>query len=73
MTDTHELSGHAARHRPWPLCRHCCGIALDMDSARTRVRLAGDGTVVDVPRPLRPHRPAPGRHPAPHENSPVRR
>ncbi|SMQ13920.1 rod shape-determining protein MreB [Streptomyces sp. Ag82_O1-12] len=49
MTDAHDLSGHAARHRPWPLCRHCCGIALDMGSARTRVWLAGKGRVVDVP------------------------
>lgn len=49
MTDAHDLSGHAARHRPWPLCGRCCGIALDMGSARTRVWLAGKGTVVDVP------------------------
>ncbi|MEV4787262.1 hypothetical protein AB0K53_17765 [Streptomyces tuirus] len=49
MTDAHGLSGHASRHRPWPLCRRCCGIALDMGSARTRVWLAGKGTVVDVP------------------------
>lgn len=49
MTDAHDLSAPAARHRPWPLCRRCCGIALDMGSARTRVWLAGKGTVVDVP------------------------
>ncbi|MFF5846811.1 rod shape-determining protein [Streptomyces massasporeus] len=49
MTDAHDPSGHAARHRPWPLCRRCGGIALDMGSARTRVWLAGKGTVVDVP------------------------
>ncbi|MEU2914600.1 rod shape-determining protein [Streptomyces massasporeus] len=49
MTGVHDLSGLAARHRPWPLCRHCCGVALDMGSARTRVWLAGKGTVVDVP------------------------
>ncbi|MFF7380973.1 rod shape-determining protein [Streptomyces massasporeus] len=49
MTDAPDLAGHAARHRPWPLCRRCCGIALDMGSARTRVWLAGKGTVVDVP------------------------
>lgn len=48
MTGAHDLSGDAARHRPWPLCRRCC-IALDMGSARTRVWLAGKGTVVDVP------------------------
>ncbi|MFG2811028.1 rod shape-determining protein [Streptomyces massasporeus] len=49
MTDAHDQSGHVPRHRPWPLCRNCCGIALDMGSARTRVWLAGKGTVVDVP------------------------
>ncbi|MER7481835.1 rod shape-determining protein [Streptomyces sp. NPDC126510] len=49
MTGTHDLPGDAARHRPWPLCRRCCGIALDMGSARTRVWIAGQGTVVDVP------------------------
>ncbi|MFF7723569.1 hypothetical protein ACFZDB_30025 [Streptomyces luteogriseus] len=49
MTDAQDLSGDAARHRPWPLCRRCCGVALDMGSARTRVWLAGKGTIVDVP------------------------
>ncbi|MFF5654333.1 rod shape-determining protein [Streptomyces collinus] len=49
MTGAQDLSGAPARHRPWPLCRRCCGIALDMGSARTRVWLAGKGTVVDVP------------------------
>jgi rod shape-determining protein MreB len=39
----------AGRHRPWPLCRRCCGIALDMGSARTRAWIAGRGVVVDVP------------------------
>ncbi|MFF8940272.1 rod shape-determining protein [Streptomyces paradoxus] len=43
------MTGDAARHRPWPLCRACCGIALDMGSARTRAWIAGKGTVVDVP------------------------
>lgn len=38
-----------AAHRPWPLCRHCCGIALDMGSARTRAWITGSGVVVDVP------------------------
>ncbi|MCQ6244449.1 rod shape-determining protein [Streptomyces malaysiensis] len=37
------------RHRPWPLCRHCCGLALDMGSARTRAWIAGRGTIIDVP------------------------
>ncbi|MFF0007666.1 hypothetical protein ACFYQT_30105 [Streptomyces tibetensis] len=49
MTAPPDLPGDAARHRPWPLCRRCCGIALDMGSARTRVWIAGKGTVVDVP------------------------
>jgi rod shape-determining protein MreB len=49
VTGAEDLSGDPARHRPWPLCRRCCGIALDMGSARTRVWLAGKGTVVDVP------------------------
>ncbi|MFI9547957.1 rod shape-determining protein [Streptomyces sp. NPDC052016] len=39
----------AAPHRPWPMCRRCCGIALDMGSARTRAWIAGKGVVVDVP------------------------
>ncbi|MFH8798263.1 hypothetical protein ACH4F6_01495 [Streptomyces sp. NPDC017936] len=38
-----------ARHLPWPRCRRCCGIALDMGSARTRVWIAGRGVVLDVP------------------------
>ncbi|MEU7417391.1 rod shape-determining protein [Streptomyces antibioticus] len=37
------------KHRPWPLCRRCCGLALDMGSARTRAWIAGRGTVLDVP------------------------
>ncbi|MFE2261307.1 rod shape-determining protein [Streptomyces griseosporeus] len=36
-------------HRPWPLCRRCCGIALDLGSARTRAWITGSGVVVDVP------------------------
>ncbi|CAM5735755.1 hypothetical protein STAFG_8144 [Streptomyces afghaniensis 772] len=49
MTGAHHLPDTVARHRPWPLCRHCCGIALDMGSARTRAWTAGSGVVVDVP------------------------
>ncbi|MEU3892242.1 rod shape-determining protein [Streptomyces sp. NPDC029041] len=49
MTGARDLSGAADRHRPWPLCRRCCGVALDMGSARTRVWIAGRGTVVDAP------------------------
>ncbi|WP_078947660.1 rod shape-determining protein [Streptomyces griseus] len=31
------------------MCRRCCGIALDLGSARTRVWIAGRGVVIDVP------------------------
>nr|WP_244503248.1 rod shape-determining protein [Streptomyces hygroscopicus] len=44
---TGSPAGH--RHRPWPLCRHCCGLALDLGSARTRAWLAGRGMILDVP------------------------
>ncbi len=37
------------RHRHWPLCRRCSGIALDLGSARTRAWIAGRGMVLDVP------------------------
>ncbi|MGW3317531.1 hypothetical protein [Streptomyces fungicidicus] len=37
------------RHRYWPLCRRCSGIALDLGSARTRAWIAGRGMVLDVP------------------------
>ncbi|MFC9284382.1 hypothetical protein [Streptomyces collinus] len=49
MTPVRHPRGVPARHRPWPLCRHCCGIALDMGSARTRAWIAGRGVIVDVP------------------------
>ncbi|MFJ5272631.1 rod shape-determining protein [Streptomyces sp. NPDC088358] len=51
MTTTRRLrvGARPARHRPWPLCRKCCGIALDMGSARTRAWIAGRGLVLDVP------------------------
>ncbi|WP_329557237.1 rod shape-determining protein [Streptomyces sp. NBC_00696] len=39
----------SARHRPWPWCRHCCGIALDLGSARTRAWLSGRRTIIDMP------------------------
>ncbi|CAL9410363.1 rod shape-determining protein [Streptomyces sp. enrichment culture] len=38
-----------SRHRPWPLCRQCSGVALDMGSARTRAWVAGRGMILDVP------------------------
>ncbi|MEV5440529.1 hypothetical protein AB0K80_31665 [Streptomyces sp. NPDC052682] len=31
------------------MCRRCCGVALDLGSARTRAWIAGTGVVVDVP------------------------
>ncbi|QJS08296.1 hypothetical protein HKX69_01080 [Streptomyces argyrophyllae] len=49
MTGTDHDRATAARHLPWPLCRRCCGVALDMGSVRTRAWIAGKGVVVDVP------------------------
>ncbi|MEU1051303.1 rod shape-determining protein [Streptomyces sp. NPDC005876] len=40
---------HRHRHRPWPLCRQCSGLALDLGSARTRAWISGRGTVLDAP------------------------
>ncbi|NUS90562.1 MAG: hypothetical protein HOY75_49695 [Streptomyces sp.] len=40
---------HRHRHQPWPLCRQCCGLALDLGSARTRAWMAGRGLILDVP------------------------
>ncbi|MFF3611575.1 rod shape-determining protein [Streptomyces sp. NPDC002580] len=37
------------RHRPWPRCRHCCGIALDLGSSRTRAWTSDRGMILDVP------------------------
>ncbi|GGX56312.1 acetate and sugar kinases/Hsc70/actin family protein [Streptomyces fructofermentans] len=37
------------RHRPWPWCRRCCGIALDLGSSRTRAWMSGRGVIFDVP------------------------
>jgi rod shape-determining protein MreB len=39
----------AARHRSWPWCRRCSGIALDLGSARTRAWTSGRRTILDVP------------------------
>ncbi|MDG9717273.1 rod shape-determining protein [Streptomyces sp. DH24] len=39
----------AVRQRPRPLCRPCCGIALDLGSSRTRAWIAGRGLILDVP------------------------
>lgn len=49
MTLALRVRAASARHRPWPLCRLCCGVALDLGSARTRAWVAGRGLVVDVP------------------------
>ncbi|MEV5886272.1 rod shape-determining protein [Streptomyces sp. NPDC052020] len=49
MTAVSRVRAGFGRHRPWPLCRQCCGVALDLGSARTRAWVAGRGLVVDVP------------------------
>ncbi|MFJ5778905.1 rod shape-determining protein [Streptomyces sp. NPDC093094] len=50
MTDAHRRPYAApSRYRPRPMCRWCCGVALDIGSARTRAWIAGRGVVVDVP------------------------
>lgn len=37
------------RHRAWPWCRRCSGIALDLGSARTRAWVSGRRMILDVP------------------------
>ncbi|WP_430379549.1 hypothetical protein [Streptomyces sp. B1-3] len=37
------------RHRSWPWCRLCSGIALDLGSTRTRAWTSGRRTILDVP------------------------
>ncbi|WP_340384613.1 rod shape-determining protein [Streptomyces sp. SS7] len=51
MTAVHRprTGGSGGRHRPWPLCRRCSGLALDMGSDRTRAWVAGRPTILDVP------------------------
>ncbi|MFD5269481.1 hypothetical protein [Streptomyces sp. NPDC058335] len=39
----------SGRHRPWPLCRQCYGLALDLGGARTRAWTSDRGTILDVP------------------------
>ncbi|MEV6753958.1 rod shape-determining protein [Streptomyces sp. NPDC051214] len=39
----------AGRHRSWPWCRRCSGIALDLGSARTRAWTSGRRMILDVP------------------------
>ncbi len=41
MTTVRRSRAARAPHRPWPMCRHCTGVALDMGSARTRAWVAG--------------------------------
>ncbi|GGQ79040.1 rod shape-determining protein [Streptomyces flaveolus] len=49
MTAVRRPRAALSRHRPWPLCRQCSGVALDMGSARTRAWVAGRGMILDVP------------------------
>ncbi|MDX3554988.1 rod shape-determining protein [Streptomyces europaeiscabiei] len=49
MTTTRRPRSAGPRHRPWPGCRQCRGIALDLGSARTRAWSSGNGLVFDVP------------------------
>ncbi|MFE9775319.1 hypothetical protein ACFYOV_27315 [Streptomyces sp. NPDC005931] len=64
MTGTRRPRGAPARLALPSPCRGCCGIAVDLGSARTRVWIPGRGMVLDVPtvtfagsggvRPVRP-------------------
>lgn len=49
MTTTPGGSPMPARHRSWPWCRQCSGIALDLGSARTRAWTSGRRMIIDVP------------------------
>ncbi|MGV9558498.1 hypothetical protein [Streptomyces sp. NPDC003522] len=49
----------SGRHRPWPLCRQCYGLALDVGATRTRVWTSDRGTVLDVPSTAGAGAPAP--------------
>ncbi|MDR3031763.1 MAG: hypothetical protein LBV78_01380, partial [Kitasatospora sp.] len=49
MTTAPPSRPASGRHRPWPLCRQCSGVALDLGSARTRAWVAGRGLILDVP------------------------
>ncbi|WP_053846558.1 rod shape-determining protein [Streptomyces sp. NRRL B-24085] len=49
MTTPPRSRPAGARHRAWPWCRQCSGIALDLGSARTRVWTSGRRTILDVP------------------------
>ncbi|MGW3499065.1 rod shape-determining protein [Streptomyces sp. NPDC001020] len=49
MTTAPSSRPASGRHRPWPLCRQCSGVALDLGSARTRAWVAGRGLILDIP------------------------
>ncbi|NEC88447.1 rod shape-determining protein [Streptomyces sp. SID12501] len=49
MTTAPGPRAPAARHRSWPRCRQCTGIALDLGSARTRAWTSGRRGILDVP------------------------
>ncbi|MFF7548564.1 rod shape-determining protein [Streptomyces canus] len=49
MTSAPGSRPPAARHRPWPWCRQCTGVALDLGSARTRAWMSGRRSILDVP------------------------
>ncbi|HET6858667.1 MAG TPA: rod shape-determining protein [Streptomyces sp.] len=49
MTTPREPTLPTTRHRSWPWCRRCSGIALDLGSARTRVWMSGRRMILDVP------------------------
>ncbi|RZU18197.1 rod shape-determining protein [Streptomyces sp. BK239] len=49
MTTAPGRRPQAARHRPWPWCRECTGIALDLGGARTRAWMSGRRQILDVP------------------------
>ncbi|MFD6289750.1 hypothetical protein [Streptomyces sp. NPDC060205] len=49
MTTSRDVRRRVGRHRSWPWCRHCSGIALDLGSARTRAWTSGRRTILDVP------------------------
>ncbi|TRO56546.1 rod shape-determining protein [Streptomyces sp. IB201691-2A2] len=58
MTTPREPRPLTARHRSWPWCRQCSGIALDLGSARTRAWASGRRMILDVPTVTFPGRSA---------------
>ncbi|MHB9857578.1 rod shape-determining protein [Streptomyces sp. YIM S03343] len=63
MTAVRHPAPPLHRHRPWPSCRRCYGIALDLGSARTRAVVPGRGLILDAPTATarRPDGTHPGR------------